>query len=216
MDYQGNYFPEDHDERESKIYRVVKGIFKWTMYGISFLIYGIIFVTLFLNRDSKILEKNYLTEISGFENIDTENIQLYKINARIFMNEDGSLELSNINYSQDYGTIEIGVKFNGKKLTNGDKGDCLNYRLYDSNGTEYELAYLKSDSRGRYGFSRVCFQGLNIDLDSNDIRYDVDSEKPRTNVLYKLDVTRKSDGELLYSFDLYDNKATFSKTDYND
>ena len=58
MDYQGNYFPDDHDENESVIYRRVKKFFKKLMYGTSVLVYIFIFYMIFRNGDSKILEKN--------------------------------------------------------------------------------------------------------------------------------------------------------------
>lgn len=217
MDYQGNYFPEEHDENESKIYRIVKKIFKWTMYGISFVIYALIFYILIINRDSKIIETNYFSELPQIGNVDTETMELYRINSRVFMNEDGSIQLHNIDYSDEYGLLEIGVKFNANKLTDGDHGDCLNYILTDSDGNTYPCVYLKTDSGGRYGFSRLCFTGIDFDLDSNDLRYDTEkSTEVRTNNIYKLAVTRKSDNELLYEFTIYDNSTTFSKTEYED
>ena len=60
MDYQGNYFPEDEDERRSVTYKRVKGFFKWTMYGISFVVYALLFYFIFVNRDPALLEKNYM------------------------------------------------------------------------------------------------------------------------------------------------------------
>lgn len=218
MDYQGNYFPEDRDERESKVYRTVKGIFKWTMYGISFVIYAIIFYMLIVNSDSDILETNYMiSEIAQLENEDPDDMELYRINAKVFMNEVGSLQLYNVDYSDEYGLLEMGIKFNAKKLTNNERGDCLSYKLYDSEGNVYPLEYVKTDSGGRYGFTRICFTGIDIDLDSNDLRYDAaTSNAPRTDISYKLDVYRKSDNELLFTFDVYDNTVTFTRTDYDD
>lgn len=230
MDYQGNYFPEEQDENSSKTYRVVKGIFKWTMYGISFLLYAVLFVILFINRDSKILEKNYMAELSVFDGVDTDDIDLYRINTRDFMNEiesedsdnesdldPGSLQVYNVDYSDEYGVIEIGIKFNANKLTGGDNGDALEYVLTDSQGNTYPLVHRVTDSGGRYGFARICFSGLDIDLDSNDLRYEEGkTDIVRTDVSYKLAVSKKSDGHLLYEFNIYDNTVTFGSTDYED
>ena len=225
MDYQGNYFPEEHDENESKVYRTVKGTFKWTMYGISFVIYAIIIYLMIANKDSKILEKNYMPDNS----IDTDEVELYRINTKVFMNEDGSLQLFNVDYYDEYGFVEIGVKFNAKKLTEKNYGDCLDYVLTDSNGNTYNLVNKVLDSGGRYGFMRICFEGVEIDLESNDLRYNnalSASFKPpvasagekfiRSEVSYNLAIYRKSDGELLYDFKLYDNTVTFNRTDFND
>lgn len=228
MDYQGNYFPEEHDENESKIYRTVKGIFKWTMYGISFLLYGVIFYLLFVNRDSKILERNYMNEIPGYENAGDENAEFYRINTKDFMNYDGSVQLFNVDYSKDCSLIEIGVKFNADKIANykkegsdirvskDERASLLSFVLTDSDGKIYDLNYKVDDHGGRYGFTRITFSGVNIDLDSNDLRYD--DEKPvsaRTGVSYSLSVYRRSDGELVNTFGIYDNSVTFQSSEYN-
>ncbi|MBE6692811.1 MAG: hypothetical protein E7586_05780 [Ruminococcaceae bacterium] len=216
MDYQGNYFPDEPDEHQSKAYKIIKGTFKWIMYGISFIIYALIFVILFINRDSKILEKNYIHNLSEYESINTEGNSLYRINTKIFMNEDGSLQLHNLDYSEEFSVIEIGVKFNAKKLTDGLRENALDFVLSDENGNIYPIINTINESRGRYGFNRIMFGGINIDLDSNDLRYD--SEHPteaRSNEKYTLSVYRKSDNSLLYEFLVYDNTTTFSRTEYN-
>ena len=164
MDYQGKYFPDERDENESKIYRTVKGIFKWTMYGISFLIYAIIFYILISNRDSKILEKNYFAELLPSET-QKESLELYRINTRIFMNDDGSLQILDADYSDEHNIIEIGVKYNAKKLTNGSTDNALAYKLYDKDGNVYTLSKTVFDDHGRYGFAKLCFTGIDIDLD---------------------------------------------------
>ena len=226
MDYQGNYFPDEHDENESKIYRTVKGIFKWTMYGISFVLYAIVIFLMITNRDRKILERNYMLQNTDIE---TQDVLMYKINTRIFMNDDGSLTVYNVDYAPEHKLVEIGIKYNAKKLTNGDYGDCLDYILEDSNGNKYKLVNKELDNGGRYGFSRICFEGLDIDLSSNDLRFNeylYGSVRPaisksdvflnRTDISYSLSVVRKTDGELLYKFNLYDNSTTFSTTEYDE
>lgn len=229
MDYQGNYFPEEQDENESKIFRNVKRVFKWGMYGLSFFVYAVLIYLLFINRDSDILENNYMTELSGMEEVDTDDIELYRINTRVFMNELGSLQLYSVDYAPEYGLIEIGVKFNANKLTNEDKGDCLDYILTDSNGNSYKMVNKVIDDGGRYGFSRLCFEGIDFDLKSNDLRYNgalISAATPvsveqaslwkRSDVKYSFAVYRKADGELLYDFLLYDNTTVFNTTDYED
>ena len=216
MDYQGNYFPKDKDENESKTYKTVKGIVKWTMYGISFVIYALIFYILIVNRDSDILEKNFIKDVVGTD-INTETSVLYQINTRVFMNDDGALQTVNVNYSDEYNIPEVGIKYNARKLTDGYNENSLDYVLYDSEGKSYPLVNVVEDHSRRYGFSRLCFSEIDIDLDSNDLRYDTEKpDKPRTGITYYLDVVRKSDNSKLFTFEIYINKTTFSKTEYND
>ena len=224
MDYQGNYFDEERDENESKIYRTVKGIFKWTMYGISFIIYAFIIYMMIANRDSKILKKNYMLEDYSLSN---EPI-IYRINTKLFMNDDGSMQVYNIDYSPEHQLIEIGVKFNAKKLTYSQYDDCLIYVLTDQNGKHYELTNIVTDKGGRYGFARMTFKDITIDLNSNDLRYspflnasikpafDASNGFERTNNELYLTVYKKSDNELLHEFKIYDNSVTFNTSDYND
>ena len=217
MDYQGNYFPEDRDENESKIYKTVKNIFKWTMYGISFFIYALLFYLLIFNRDSKILEKNYMNMVPELQSVDTDDMLLYHINTRVFMNEDGSLQVHNVEYSDDYKILEIGIKFNANKLTNGIKEDAVEYILTDSNGNRYNVVNVVDDSKGRYGFLRVCFDGIDIDLDSNDIRREFKpSDSPITNTAYFLEVFDKASTNSIFKFTIYDNSTTFTEAEFED
>lgn len=217
MDYQGNYFPEEHDENESKIYRAIKGTIKWTMYGISFLLYIIFFVVIVVNRDSYILEKNYMNELPEFENVDTDDIELYRINSKFFMTEDGSIQLHNIDYSEEHGIMEIGIKYNATKdtVTKGERGDAIEYVLTDNHGNRYSRVKHVIDSAGRYEYARVCFSGIDIVLDENDLRQEGDNQYGK-GTLYQLTLYRKSDGYKLHTFDLYDNTVTFYPTDFND
>lgn len=226
MDYQGNYFPEDHDENESKTYRKIKGVFKWTMYGISFLLYAVIIIMLFVNRNSGILETNYMSSVVDFKESDYDDVKLFRINAKDFMNDLGSLQLYNIDYSQDYSLLEIGVKYNVKKILNSDENENLVYVLKDSDGNTYDLVNTVIDSRGRYGFARLCFKNVNIDLDSNDLRYNMaqsgalvpavpsaDALCKRSNVSYQFLILSPS-GETIHKFTIYDNSVTFNSTEY--
>ena len=217
MDYQGNYFPEEHDENESKVYRTIKGIFKWSMYAVSFVIYAIIFYMMIVNSDSYILKKNYMGELNEFDAVEVQDIELYRINTRIFMDELGTVQVYNIDYAHEFDVIEIGVRYNSKKLTDGNQGDCLNYILYDSDGNRFPIEKHVIDGGGRYGFARICFTDVDINLDDNDLRYEGKGSNPKgTGKTYHLEIRRKSDNYLIYTFDIYDNSTTFNKVDYHD
>jgi hypothetical protein len=91
----------------------------------------------------------------------------------------------------------------------------VTFKLYDKEGNVYTLSKTVVDDHGRYGFAKLCFIGINIDLDSNDLRYDNDNPTlPRSGNEYFLDIVRISDNEKLFTFKIYDNQTTFSKTDY--
>lgn len=218
MDYQGNNFPEERDERESKTYRTVKGIFKWTMYGISFLVYAIIFYLLFANRDSKILDRMYFTEeareIAASE---SGEFEVYRINSADFMNYYGTLQLYSNYYAEDAKVLEIGLKYNAKELADG-KTDSFYYTLTDSDGNEYECTNIVTDSHGRYGFARVCFSGVDLKLDLNDLRYKADADEnksgSRVNTIWYFKIKRIDDGSEVGSFAVYKNSTVFSKVDY--
>ena len=162
MDYQGNYFPEEHDERESKTYRTVKGIFKWTMYGLSFLVYAIIFFVIFSSCDSRIITRNYY---GGYiENFDPAGETVYRLNTEEFMNYDGSVQLSDIDYSDKYGFLEVGVKLNAKKQLGGNKDERFEAVLTDNLGNTFTLAGVQRDTNLRYSFARFSFSGVALDL----------------------------------------------------
>ncbi len=243
MDYQGNYFPEDEDERSSVTYKRVKGVFKWAMYGISFVVYALLFYLIFVNRDRPLLEKNYMHAVDGYTDVDFSAAELLRINPREFMNEDGSLQVYNVDYAPEAGLLELGVRFNANKITGGDKGDVLEYRLEDSDGNVYKAVHKVTDSGGRDWCARVCFEGLKIDLSSNDLEIEkllsaqareATKEDPRDYREYleqlKSGYARASDRKYtlkvyfasednekqpIHEFIIYDNQAVFYKTDYN-
>lgn len=216
MDYQGNYFPEDRDERESKIYRRVKGAFKWTMYGISFLIYIIIFYVIFSNRDSKILDDMYFTpSVVQQAEEQGDDFRFFCINASDFMNYDGTVQLYHIYYAEDCDTIEIGVKVNTKKLTDGDS-DGLRFVLSDSNGNTFEPANIVTDAHGKYAFARVCFENVDLKLDLNDLRYErpEGQEDKRENTIWYFSIKHTEKDTSLETLTIYKNNTVFTKADF--
>lgn len=176
MDYQGNYFPDEVDERESKTYRIVKKTLKIILYGCSALVWVLLFYFLFINRDRDVLENNYFKELPAYD-AQSGEIELIRVNPREFMNYDGSFQVFNVDYAESLHALEIGVKYNKNhfkvKSADGAERDLDPlFTLVDNNGREYELAYVKTDSGGRYAFFRLCFTGMTFDLESNDVNVD--------------------------------------------
>ena len=220
MDYQGDYFPEDRDERESNVYRIVKNVFKWSMYACSLVVWVLVIYFIIVNGDKDIVKENHITDISGYENLDTDKLLLYRVNPRVFMDEEASLQVYNVDYAPDFGLLEMGVRFNSTKLTDGDNGDVLRYVLSDSDGNVYEMINKITQKSGRNGYARICFSGVNIDLNSNDLKYAGENGEPRTDTVYTLSVLFKpQDAEEeteLYLFTIYNNNTVFYETDYNE
>lgn len=148
----------------SKAYRIVRGCFKWLLYGASALVWILIFYTLFSTRESKLLERMYFTDATRSYAETTENYRVHQLYPAVFMNRDGSIELRSLYYAPETGELEIGVKYN-KKLTDGNTEDGILYVLTDRDGTNYAVVRLETDVIGRYGYARVCFGGLSIPLE---------------------------------------------------
>ena len=170
----------------SKAYRIVRGCFKWLLYGASALVWILIFYTLFSTRESKLLERMYFTDATHSVASETENYRIRQLYPANFMNQDGSIELRSLYYAPETGELEIGVKYN-KKLTDGDTKDGILYVLTDQNGTEYAIVRLETDEIGRYGYARVCFAGLSAPI----------GEEAVGDFRLTLSLLRKSDGEPL-------------------
>lgn len=202
MDYQGNYFPEEHDERESKTYRVVKGVFKWTMYGLSFIVYAIIFFMIFSSCDSKIISRNYYGNY--VENFDAGSDTLYRLNTEEFMNYDGSVQLSDIDCSEKYGFLEVGVKLNARKQLDGDKDEPFEAVLTDNFGNTFALAGVQRDTNLRYSFARFTFADVQLDFSEHE------NGEPSDDYGRYLTLTiYRADGDVIDSFTVYHGDGTW-------
>lgn len=160
-DYTGSY-----GEQPSKAYRVVKGCFKGVLYGASALVWILIFYVIFTTRESKLMDQMYFTDATRSVASKNEDYRVYQLYPADFMNQDGSIELGNVYYAKETGELEIGVKYN-KKLTGGNTEDGIRYVLTDQDGNEYSIRQLKTDVIGRYGYARICFEGLSIPVEED-------------------------------------------------
>ena len=61
MDYEGKYFPDEDDGRQSKTGKTVKKIFKYLIYGISFLVYAILIYRIIATSDLDLVEQMIFT-----------------------------------------------------------------------------------------------------------------------------------------------------------
>ncbi|MDD4422424.1 MAG: hypothetical protein PHD46_05255 [Eubacteriales bacterium] len=195
MDFNKNYDETDEElyPRESKTHRTVRYIFRYTLYGISFLIWGIIMYLLFSTKEPGMFDDMIFTsETHAAAKKDPDAFTVYNIQPRTDMNYFGSIQLHNIYYADTVDQIEIGVMFNLDKITGGKTENALVYILKDSKNNYYDMVNLVSDSNSRYGYLRVCFENVSIDLEKNKyynhiISYDFESEY---NALFENDISK--------------------------
>lgn len=203
----------------SKAYRIVKGCFKGLLYGASALVWILVLYVIFTTRESKLMDQMVFTDRTRSVAGETaEDYRVYQIYPADFMNQDGSIELGNLYYAQETGELEIGVKYN-KKLTDNNTEDGIRYVLTDQNGTEYPIVQLKTDAIGRYGYARICFEGLSLPVGENDVRelqltlslYQKDSDKPLSTYL-NADRTEEINNA---TFLVYTDSTVTGKTKYD-
>ena len=157
-----------YGEEPSKAYRVVRGCFKGVLYGASALVWILIFYVIFSTRESKLMDQMVFTDATrNFADKTREEYLVSRLYPADFMNQDGSIEVGGVYYSEGTHELEIGVKYN-KKLTDGDTADGIRFVLTDQEGTEYLITQLKTDAIGRYGYARICFQGILLPLSEED------------------------------------------------
>lgn len=169
MDYKGY---DDEEELENpwntEGTKRVKRIFKIILYSISFIVYAAVFFVIFSSCEPGMFDKMFFTEKTRqYARQNPDSIKVYKLQPKDFMNDDGSIELANIYYAKNTEELEVGVKFNFKKLTSGKVEGALVYILADSNGNFYTSVSEVYDSNRKYGYARVTFGSVKIDLTQN-------------------------------------------------
>lgn len=173
MDYKG-YNDIDEEELDpnnpwdTDNVRRVKRIFKFILYGISFIVYAALFFVIFTSCDPGMFDKMFFTEQTrSLARQNPDAFKVYKVQPRDFMNYDGSIELANIYYAKNTSELEVGVKFNFRKLTGGKVENALVYIIKDSNGNYYTTVNEVYDSNRKYGYARVTFSSVKLDIAQN-------------------------------------------------
>lgn len=181
MDYEGKYFPDEPNENESKKTRIAKRVFKCIFYGAVIAVYIACFAALLSGCESKVWKTVLLSESANeIYSADKDGFELYKINPADFMSYDGSIEIAGVVYSPTVNEFELGIKFNKKLATVSEDASAENtdigseytdfpfeYTISDNAGNTYALSARESDSKGRYRYERLRFDGIKIDLDKN-------------------------------------------------
>ncbi len=163
MDYEGKYFP-DEDENENKGKK--KKILKYSFYIIVAVVYAVAFSVLFTNCEPAMYKSFLFTAdtVLAYENA-PDDFVLYEIHPRIFMNYDGSVQFDGVAYTPTTNELELGIKYNNKKLVIDDKAPT--FTLVDTNGNRYESCINAKESEGRYSYIRISFLDVRLNLNDN-------------------------------------------------
>lgn len=169
MDYRGDYFPDDEllDMRWTSS-KVVKAIFKSFIYFCAIAIYLVIFFRMYVSKEMKLVTQTVLSEEARqiYASAPKE-FELYRVDSKHTASDSGMVMLRRMVYAPDVNEFEIGVRFNSRRLTGGELDRPLSYVLKDNKGNVYTMVNRVSDSRFEYGYERVCFSGVEIDVLDN-------------------------------------------------
>jgi hypothetical protein len=173
MDYKG-YNDRDEEELDpnnpwqTETTKKVKRIFKIILYSISFIVYTVVFFVIFSSCNPGMFDKMFFSEHARQQaQQNPGSFMVYKLQPRDFMNYDGSIELANMYYAKNAEELEIGVKYNLKKITDGRVEGALVFVLEDSNGNYYTTVNEVYDSNRKYGYARVTFGSVKLTLPEN-------------------------------------------------
>ena len=230
MSFDDNDFDEVRDERESKVFRLIKNILKWTVCGLSALVWILVLAVVFTTRESDIFEEMMFTEATEQVASSKDDYRVHQIYISDYMTDKENTKMVALSASQCYyapetGELTVGIKYN-KSLV--DK-EGIRYVLTDAEGKEYDAVTLSEDAIGRFGYARVCFVGLTVPLEEKNDRsvQTGDGKYTLTLTLYRasddkpLCTYAKKDGEDIIevndsSFVLFDANTASRMADYED
>ncbi len=211
MSFSDVDYDEIRDERESKVFRTVKNVLKWTVYSLSALVWILILVTAFSTRESKIFEKMLFTEATEQVAKQTDDYRVHQIYIQDYMTDKENTKLVALSsadcyYAPETGELSVGVKYN-KSLIGSDS---VVYVLKDQDGNEYPAVVLDEDEIGRFAYARVCFTDLALPLE------EINSQSKQTGdgkFVLTLTLYRKKDGALLSTYTKKDGQDIIEVND---
>lgn len=167
MDYEGNYFPDEEEEELPRAKKIRKKVIRYCFYSLIIAVYVIAFAVIFANCEHKIYEEYIFSEKANeLYKASPKEFAVYEMFPRVFMNYDGSVQISGVAYAETANELELGIKYNKNLLIN-EKGEGPEFSLVDSDGKVYKICNTEKASKGRYNYLRLCFEDVELDLDSN-------------------------------------------------
>lgn len=184
MDF--NNYDDDSEEElyphQSKTQKIVKYTFRYTLYAISFLIWIILLFSVFSSCDPGMFNNMFFSDQAReIAEKEQNSFDVYNIQPAVDMNYLGTVQLKSIYYAADADELEIGIQFNLEKVAGGKLDNSLVFVLTDDNDNYYKAVYMVTDSNRKYGYARVSFAGVVLDLENNKYfdyttSYDYNSE----------------------------------------
>ena len=167
MDYEGNFFPDEEEKELPRRKKIRKRIIRYSLYGLVIFVYLVAFWVIFTNCEPDTY-KDYVfspAAVKLYEE-DPEGFMVYEIFPTVFMNFDGSVQVSGVAYASNAKELELGIKYNKNLLVN-EKGELPEFSIVDTDGKVYRVCNKIEDDKGRYHYLRLSFADVNLDLDSN-------------------------------------------------
>lgn len=230
MDYRGDYFPEEELlDQEWTTGRIIKAIFKGFLYFCVVLVYLFFFFRFYTSCDASLVTRTYLSEHArAIYSADPDAFIMYRFDSTN-INSDGTVMLRRIVYADTVDELEIGIRYVADKVTDGKLDMPFTYILKDSEGNTYELVNRIATSRYTYGYERVCFDGVDINMGENkylkeesenisaadgDLTVSKDKldEEIKRGTVYTLEIYYGE--KIIESFDFYNNTTPVSQTAY--
>ncbi|HPE96281.1 MAG TPA: hypothetical protein PLT66_09485, partial [Bacillota bacterium] len=224
-------FPEEELlDQEWTTGRIIKAIFKGFLYFCVVLVYLFFFFRFYTSCDASLVTRTYLSEQARVVyNADPNAFTMYRFDSTN-INSDGTVMLRRIVYADTVDELEIGIRYVADKVTGGDLDMPFTYILRDSDGNTYEIVNRVATSRYTYGYERICFGSVDIDMSENkylkeeseeissadgtDLTVSEDEldEEIRRGTVYTLEVYYGE--KRIESFNFYNNTTPVSQTTY--
>ncbi len=210
------------EEKERKI--TPWKIFKWTLLTISFLVYLLVFVRIFVSCDADISDDIILTsaENKDFENLDID-YPLFNYQPTSWTNEEGTLQIKNIYYIEPISELQLTVRYRISTFDTKENQKPFEFKIRvtesdetvkseekvslfeeDLSGVTLKGTEFYTESRYDYKYIRVCAPGIEVD-DGETKTEKVQTVDENGNVSYSTKTVTEG-GNKVY-LDIYDSET---------
>lgn len=237
MDYRDDSLFEEEiglEEHRMTPAKRAKLFFKVFFYFLVILTYGLLMMRFFVSCDVPLLNKITFSEnTKQIYNKSPNDFRVFNVYTPVTFNLNRTLLIKSVAYTPNGEELEFGVRFK-KTIAGGSTAPTLEYKLVDSDGNEYEVVSRISEERYDYGYERISFGGVKLNLERNitkrvadgesvdnrkhsnydesDYEAKVENNDDPENVKYKLYVYYKE--TRLRAFLIYDDDVPISKEKY--
>lgn len=203
----------DEFDMEQKRKNPLKTLFKFLLFGASVAVYLIFFIRFFVSCDAKIADDVFLDKESAALFSDLEqDMPFYHYQPLSWTNEDGSVQLSNIFYIEDFKNLQLTVRsrddifnkesdeypFTFEIRVSGEEGKTVTPVVRVENRYGYTYARLEvQDVLSSHG-EEVLYEIETFDEEGNSVITEEREIKGGTEV--HLDIFSSKTGDKLHTF----------------